>query len=157
MTEKPMQPEAVRCSLCEIAQRQIVRGEYWTLVLNANQSTLGRVFFALNRHLTDVTSITDAEQRGLWRGLRVVKATLDALFAPDHYNYVFLMNVDPHVHMHVYPRYMTDRRYLTQPFTDTMFGRHYDASQRVQIDPTVETSLIDAINADLASRGAIEF
>src|SRR5579875_3392947 len=83
----------------------VLDNEYWTLILNDNQATLGRVFFYLKRPETDVTALTPDERESLWAFLAEVKYALTALFAPDHVNYMFLMNLDSHVHMHIYPRY----------------------------------------------------
>ena len=66
----------------------------WAIMLNRDQSLLGRSFLVLLRPETDVTRLTDAEVVHLWAGVRRVKAALDALWAPDHYNFAFLMNLE---------------------------------------------------------------
>src|SRR5919199_5424295 len=97
------------CSLCHLTRGVVAENEYWIMALNENQATLGRVFFALKRHETDVTALTADERETLWRFLAEAKEALLALFAPDHFNYMFLMNIDPHVHMHIFPRYRAAR------------------------------------------------
>ena len=117
------------CTLCHLTRGVILENEHWTLVLNENQATLGRVFFALKRHETDITTLTPEELTSLWTFLSETKLALTALFAPDHFNYMFLMNLTPHVHMHIFPRYQHPREYLDQLWTDSHFGDHYDPNE----------------------------
>jgi diadenosine tetraphosphate (Ap4A) HIT family hydrolase len=42
-------------------------------------------------------------------------------FAPDHFNYAFLQHQDRYVHLHLIPRYATER------FEDTDYPTHYAA------------------------------
>jgi len=123
--------------------------DHWNLVLNENQATLGRVFFALKRHETDVSALTDAECEALWEFLKQTKNALTALFHPDHYNYMFLMNLTPHVHCHIFPRYAAAREFLGQIFTDTHYGDHYDPAEDRPIDDTLRNGLISSLRMEL--------
>jgi diadenosine tetraphosphate (Ap4A) HIT family hydrolase len=133
------------CSLCPPTRGVILPNDFWTLVLNENQATLGRVFFALNRHETDVAQLTDAEVASLWMFVRETKTALAALFAPDHFNYMFLMNLTPHVHFHIFPRYAQPREFAGQSFADSQFGDHYDPHESRALDSNAEEALITAI------------
>ena len=96
------------------------------MVLNENQTLLGRCYFTLNRHATDALSVSIEEQTELFDFLRDAKTALDGRFSPDHYNYVMLMNVDPHVHAHIIPRYGSERTFAGETFVDGLLGDHYD-------------------------------
>jgi diadenosine tetraphosphate (Ap4A) HIT family hydrolase len=52
---------------------------------------------------------------------------LQRAFAPDHFNYAFLQNLDKnrHVHLHVIPRYATARTMAGVRFEDPDYPRHY--------------------------------
>jgi diadenosine tetraphosphate (Ap4A) HIT family hydrolase len=119
----------ITCRLCAPSEGVVLQNGFWTLVVNENQGTLGRLFFALNRHETDVTALTPDEQLSLWGFAREAKEALITLFAPDHFNYLFHMNIDPHVHMHIYPRYRTERGFDGDVFPDSRFGDHYDSAE----------------------------
>jgi diadenosine tetraphosphate (Ap4A) HIT family hydrolase len=114
------------CVLCQPGDFTVVHGEDWSIRLNEDQHFLGRCYFALNRHETDVTKITPAEVLSLWELFTTTRKCLDALFSPDHYNYVFLMNVTPHVHAHIIPRYADIRMFSGEIFVDGRLGEHYD-------------------------------
>lgn len=130
------------CPLCPPTRGVILANDFWTLVLNENQATLGRVFFALNRHETDAAALSDAEVLSLWAFVRETKAALASLFAPDHYNFMFLMNLTPHVHFHIFPRYAHPVEFAGQTFADSRYGDHYDPAESRPVDPAAETELI---------------
>ena len=139
----------MKCSLCPPMRGVVLANDFWTLVLNDNQATLGRVFFALNRHETDIAALTDAEVLSLWAFIREAKAALSALFAPDHFNYMFLMNLTPHVHFHIFPRYAEARELAGQTFTDTRYGDHYDPAESRALDAETEEALVAALRRAL--------
>ena len=133
------------CTLCPPTCGVVLPNDFWTLVLNENQATLGRVFFALNRHETDAAALSDAEVLSLWAFVRETKAALSALFAPDHFNYMFLMNLTPHVHFHIFPRYAQPREFGGQTFADSRYGDHYDPAENRALDAAAEEQLIAAL------------
>ncbi|MGI4789691.1 MAG: HIT family protein [Janthinobacterium lividum] len=141
------------CTLCPLTRGVILENDSWTLVLNENQATLGRVFFALNRHETDIARLTDAEVVSLWAFVRETKEALTALFAPDHFNYMFLMNLTPHVHFHIFPRYAQPREFGGLRFTDDQYGDHYDPQANRSMDAADQAALIAALRHQLTQPG----
>ena len=133
------------CTLCHPARGVVLPNDFWTLVLNENQATLGRVFFALNRHETDIVRLTDPEVLSLWTFVRETKAALTTLFAPDHFNYMFLMNLTPHAHFHIFPRYAQPREFAGERFADEQYGDHYDPNASRALDADAEEALIIAL------------
>ncbi len=135
----PMPEIMPGCSLCPPTRGVVLDDDYWTLVLNENQATLGRVFFALKRHETDVSALTPDELTSLWAFLARTKAALASLFAPDHFNFMLLMNLTPHLHMHIFPRYAASRRFADETYADARFGDHYDPTEtRLADDATLD-------------------
>ena len=137
------------CTLCPPARGVVLPNDFWTLVLNENQATLGRVFFALNRHETDIARLTDAEVLSLWAFVREAKAALTTLFAPDHFNYMFLMNLTPHVHFHIFPRYARLREFAGERFADSQYGDHYDPNESRALGNAAEEALINVLHREL--------
>jgi diadenosine tetraphosphate (Ap4A) HIT family hydrolase len=140
------------CPLCPPGRPVVAEDRYWRLVLNENQATLGRVYFALKRHETDVTALAPEEVLALWRFAAHAKRALDSLFAPDHFNYLFHMNLTPHVHMHLYPRYKTLRTFAGQTWTDTRFGDHYDPQEVRTLDKATDELLVNALREALGAQ-----
>ncbi len=123
--------------------------DYWVAALNENQATLGRVYFVLKRHETDIAQLTVEEQASLWRQVAAVKAGLSTLFEPDHFNYMFLMNLVGHAHFHIYPRYAGPRTFAGLTFTDPHFGGHYDPAAERRLEDGVRDSLVEALRAQV--------
>lgn len=133
------------CSLCQpLDDDEVWSGPHWRVIVNRNQNTLGTVFLVLNRHETDIVNLTDDEVLALWTGIRSVKDVLVSLFQPDHFNYAFLMNQDPHVHLHVIPRYTSPRDFAGQSFEDS------DASGQRHLSPAVYQEIVSAIREGFA-------
>lgn len=92
----------------------------------------------LNRHSEDVTGLPDDEWLSLRRDLAATKRALDELLQPDHYNLLFLMNVDRHVHLHIWPRYRSRRTWQGMDYEDPDFGSPCNASPRAMTDEDLE-------------------
>ena len=137
------------CPLCRPTRGVVLANDHWTLVLNENQATLGRAFFALDRHETDIAALTEDELASLWTFLRETKQALIALFAPDHFNYMFLMNLTPHAHFHIFPRYAVPRDFAGQAWADSRFGDHYDPAESRAVDDLVMDALASALRHEI--------
>ena len=122
---------------------------HWVIALNTDQALLGRCYLALKRPETDVTALMGDELTDLWVGVRRVKAALDDLWTPDHYNYAFLMNVDPQVHFHVIPRYRGRREFAGGTFTDPEFGGHYRVGPERRLDDAGYDAVLAAVRQRL--------
>jgi diadenosine tetraphosphate (Ap4A) HIT family hydrolase len=97
----------------------------WLTVINRNQDLLGKMFIVLRRHEEDAVALTVEEWAELRKEVRWVTARVREAFAPDHFNYSFLMNHDPHVHLHVIPRYVGTRELAGLLFTDPAYPESY--------------------------------
>lgn len=141
------------CPLCPPARPVVAENAHWRLVLNENQAPLGRVYLALKRHETDVTALAPDEVLSLWQFAKRAKRALENLFAPDHFNYLFHMNLTPHVHMHIYPRYKAERAFAGQTFADAHYGDHYDPHQARMLDTETDNLLVNILRNALAVQG----
>ena len=119
---------------------------HWYVVVNYSQNYLGKVMLVLRRHETDVTRLTATEQEEFWQLLRQTKEALVKLFWPDHFNYAFLMNLGPHVHFHVIPRYADQREFAGQIFTDGQLGDHYQLTRNL-VPIEVRENLAEALRS----------
>ena len=128
----------------------IAQSERWAVVLNADQTLLGRCFLLLRRPESDVTALTDAELSELWGVVRKTKAVLKTLWDPDHFNYAFLMNVDPQVHFHVIPRYENRREFAGGTFVDGSFGDHYRVGVARALDEEGYSAVVAALRGKFA-------
>jgi diadenosine tetraphosphate (Ap4A) HIT family hydrolase len=87
------------CVLCRrpVDWPVIRESEFWLTVVNRNQNLLGKTFIALCRHEEDIVALTPGEWAELQEEVQWVTERVRKAFAPDHFNYAFLMNLDRHV------------------------------------------------------------
>jgi diadenosine tetraphosphate (Ap4A) HIT family hydrolase len=137
------------CLLCraEFETPVIRESARWRTFINRNQNLLGKTIIALKRHEDDVSQLTIEEWTELLVEVRWTVERIRQAFAPDHFNYSFLMNMDRHLHLHVIPRYVEDREVAGFTFVDPDYPSAY------QLPPTPEQStspsLIAAVHAAL--------
>jgi diadenosine tetraphosphate (Ap4A) HIT family hydrolase len=134
---RPLQPETI-----------VEVGATWTIAVNVNQNLLGKTMLILNRRSDSVTDLTQEEWTDLHTQVRRLRVALDALFEPDQYNYAFLMNLDPQVHLHVVPRYRGIRRWGGLEFDDPHWGEVFGPEQRI-LEATHLGRMRDEIRATL--------
>lgn len=128
------------CALCQQdAADEVWTGERWRVVVDRNQSTLGRCFIALKRHDEDISTLTDGEVVDLWATIRNTRDVLTARFRPDRFNYAFPMNQDRHAHLHVIPRYDGPRAFAGYEFAER------DDGSRLQLPDHIHLEIVTAI------------
>jgi len=120
------------CALCATElQTPVVReSRFWRTAVNRNQDLLGKMIICLLRHEESVTALTTDEWKELHEEVRWTTNRLQQAFAPDHFNYAFLMNMDHHVHLHVIPRYVGTRTLEGAEFSDPAYPGVYQALPR---------------------------
>ena len=92
------------CALCGPLSTPTLREtRFWRTTFNRNQNLLGKLMIVLRRHEAAVARLSSEEWAELQTEVRWATNRLRIAFAPDHYNYAFLQNVDRHVHLHVIP------------------------------------------------------
>jgi diadenosine tetraphosphate (Ap4A) HIT family hydrolase len=96
----------------------IKKYNHWVVLLRPKQITLGSIVIA---YIPDVESLSDVTKEGFNELQIVIKNLEDTLkktFSYDKINYLMLMLVDKQVHMHVIPRYKTNKQFNGMKFLD---------------------------------------
>jgi diadenosine tetraphosphate (Ap4A) HIT family hydrolase len=140
------------CVLCRrpVDWPVVHESEFWLTVVNRNQNLLGKTFIALRSHEEDVVALTPREWAALHEEVRWVTERVAQAFAPDHFNYSFLMNLDRHVHLHVIPRYLGARELAGVTFEDADYP---DAYSPTPVSELASQALISAVAEALNSPG----
>ena len=126
----------------------VERGALWTLTINRNQNLPGKSVLVLDRHCERVSDLTAEEWADLHPCIARVTAALDDLFAPDAYNFAFLMNLDAHVHLHIVPRYASPREWRGETYDDPHYGSLFGSEERSATEETLD-ALVDAVKGRL--------
>jgi diadenosine tetraphosphate (Ap4A) HIT family hydrolase len=141
------------CFACRAAfETPVIReSTFWRTVINRNQNLLGKCMVVLKRHEEQVAQLTTEEWHELHHELDWLTNRLRDAFAPDHFNYSFLMNMDRHVHLHVIPRYVESRELAGVVFVDPEYPSAYRSRPAAgEISPSsVIVAVAGALSAEL--------
>lgn len=103
----------------------------WGLFLHLDQRYLGRAYVWHNRH-TDMArfmGLSLCEMLKLQEVASLYERTLERLWQPDHINYAWLGNEFAshrgHGHLHIIPRYVSERVFDGRTYLDENWGRNY--------------------------------
>lgn len=101
----------------------VVATEHWTWSVRPVQSTLGCGILSLNRLCPTFGGITAGEGEALAAVVGTLEDRVRDVYAADKFNYLMYMMNDPHVHMHVFPRFKTPRVCEGRTFVDDTWPR----------------------------------
>jgi diadenosine tetraphosphate (Ap4A) HIT family hydrolase len=113
------------CQLCGpyIGNSTFIKGfDYWTLLVNYMQPTLGSTLVVLNRHVTSLSDLKANEAIDYWKIASDLERALQLSFQPQRINHLMLANAVRHVHYHVVPRYQEPVEFMGMNFVDEKFG-----------------------------------
>ena len=125
------------CTWCNITESEkiylLIDSKYWEVYLADKQDYIGRCILVLNRHCESLSKLNDEE----WTELKVLIEQLETAIAnalgASMFNWSCLMNdfykpeaPNPHLHIHVRPRYKSPITINGKTFTDEEFAHHYD-------------------------------
>jgi len=108
-------------------QFRIYDFEHWVLFLHKGQQYLGRCYLALKRDgAIDIFEDTKPEELSeLFHAVAAIKEAMAELFSPDKYDYCSLANEWHHCHLHLIPRYQSERQFHGVAFVDQCWGKNY--------------------------------
>jgi diadenosine tetraphosphate (Ap4A) HIT family hydrolase len=114
------------CILCDINPAEnntfIRQYQFFTVLANFKQPTLGASLIVLNRHVSRLSEFIAAEKKEYWTVVDAVEYALDSAFEPDGVNYLMMANTVPHIHWHVVPRYKDPRQLAGARWVDENYG-----------------------------------
>lgn len=119
--------------------------EHWVVMLRPRQLTLGACVIAAKSGVTSFGELS-AEAGAEWP--RVVcdfEGTLRGLFGAEKFNYLGLMLVDPHAHMHAIPRYATPPIYKGVAYADTLYPKPPDLGVVLDMEENVFKDLCASV------------
>ena len=121
------------CDLSEEDKRYLVyETAFWSVFLSDEQDYIGRCVLVLKRHCGSLSDLTDGEWKELRDLICKVEACLKTVLGAALCNWSCLMNSfykksepDPHLHIHVRPRYDEPVTVNGRAYADREFGHHY--------------------------------
>ena len=124
------------CDWCSLSERdkrfQLYESKSWSVFLSDEQDYIGRCILVLKRHCNSLAELTEDEWDELRSLVCKVEACLKAVLGATLCNWSCLMNSfykapmpDPHLHIHVRPRYAQPVTLSGNIYIDSEFGHHY--------------------------------
>ena len=121
------------CNLSEEEKRfQVYERTFWSVYLSDEQDYIGRCILVLKRHCGSMTELTEDEWEDLRHLICKVETCLKTILGAALCNWSCLMNSfykesepNPHLHIHVRPRYDKPVMVNGSTYIDSEFGHHY--------------------------------
>ncbi len=125
------------CEWCNLSEKDkkymLFQTEYWQVFLADKQDYIGRCILVCKRHVGALSDLNDEEWFDYKQAVnKLEKAIFDA-FGATMYNWSCLMNdfyksdiPNPHLHIHLRPRYRNPVLINGKVFIDEEFGHHYN-------------------------------
>jgi diadenosine tetraphosphate (Ap4A) HIT family hydrolase len=142
------------CGICPIIEG-IRAGTFvdWVAELPRSWLTLGDAQFyrgycvlLAKRHVTELHAMPRGEAHELLDEILAVGRTLADVLKPLKLNYECLGNQEPHVHWHIFPRYLNDPMRLTPVWLRA------ETERKVSLEKSDRDELIAAIRGELVRR-----
>jgi diadenosine tetraphosphate (Ap4A) HIT family hydrolase len=142
------------CGICSMIER-IQGGAFpdWVAELPRSWLTLGDAQFyrgycvlLAKRHATELHVMPRGEAHELLDEILAVGRTLAEVLKPLKMNYECLGNQEPHVHWHIFPRYLDDPMRLAPVWVRP------EAERKVSLSAHDRTELMKAIRSELVRR-----
>lgn len=100
------------CELCDTTGGELLwQDDFCHIVLVPDAHYAGFCRVILNRHIKDMTDLSETERSRLMNTVFAVEAGVRETIRPDKINLASLGNMTPHLHWHVIPRFEGDRHY----------------------------------------------
>ena len=124
------------CEWCNLSEEdkqfQLCESKSWYVFLSDEQDYIGRCIMVLKRHCNSLSELKDYEWDELRDLIGKVEECLKTVLGATLCNWSCLMNSfykepapDPHLHIHVRPRYDKPVVLNGHTYTDSEFGHHY--------------------------------
>lgn len=135
-----MENEMNNCGWCNLSEEekrlQVYESAFWSVFLADEQDYIGRCILVLKRHCGSLAELSDEEWKDLHDLVCKVETCLKRVLGASLCNWSCLMNSfykeavpDPHLHIHVRPRYDKPVIINGNTYTDCEFGHHYALHQ----------------------------
>lgn len=129
----------------------------WSVYLADKQDYVGRCILVLNRHCGRLSELTDDEWMDLKRIVERLEHCFKTVLGAELCNWSCLLNdfykkadPNPHLHLHVRPRYKAPFSLDGVRYVDEEFGHHYDPKKANVIDADGRRKLYDLLKSSLA-------
>ncbi len=124
--------------------------EHWCVLLRPAQVTLGSLVMVCKQDVTQFSDISSAAFAEMGQVTKDIETGLKTVCDFDKINYLMLMMVDPHVHLHVIARYSESRVFEGVEFKDTGWPAVPQLGDGFKPEPEVFAKLLTCVKEAFA-------
>lgn len=132
------------CVFCNSVGGELLwQNDLCRIVLVDDVNYVGFCRVILNKHIKEMTDLSEAERINVMQITFVVEQVLRDVLQPTKINLASLGNKTPHIHWHVIPRFETDVH-----FPETVWSAEVRRTEKPNIDDlalTLKAKLADAL------------
>jgi diadenosine tetraphosphate (Ap4A) HIT family hydrolase len=118
---------------------------HWCILARPQQVTLGALVLAAKSDVTSFRALSPEAFTDMHKATALIENGLKRFKTYDKINYLMLMMVDPHVHMHVLPRYGSDQNFADKTFFDAGWPAAPDLKSAPALTSSEFTAIISAL------------
>ena len=102
----------MKCGLCYAVKNKTPNRIYelrsGVAFVSFDQKYEGWCVLAFKKHVQDMRELSKEDYKDFWDDVKILANAIEKAFSCDKINYAVLMNVSPHLHCHIIPRYKSD-------------------------------------------------
>ena len=132
------------CSWCELSDKEkkylLFQSQYWSVYLADEQDYIGRCILVSDRHCASLSELTIEEWGELGEIVKKTELCMKNVLGAEMCYWSCLMNSfykksepNPHLHIHVRPRFRKPVVVNEKSYADEEFGHHYALRKNGQI------------------------
>lgn len=148
------------CSWCTLSAEEqkwmLMQTASWSVYMADEQDYIGRCVLVLNRHCGHLSALTDHEWMDLKRLIELLEQCFRSVLGAELCNWSCLLNSfyksshpNPHLHLHVRPRYKEPVSLNGVQYADEEFGHHYSLKKANKLDEKQFKELFDLLKRGL--------
>ena len=145
------------CDWCNLSEEdkqfQVYESTFWSVFLSDEQDYIGRCILVSKRHCGSMTELTADEWKDLRNLICKVETCLKMVLGATLCNWSCLMNSfykesdpNPHLHVHVRPRYAKPVMINGNTYIDSEFGHHYAVHKSESISVKDKDEMFTCLN-----------
>lgn len=149
-----------KCEWCNLSEKEkqwlLSDTEYWTIFLADEQDYIGRCLIMLKRHCGNLSELQMPEWIELKQIIDELECCFKTVLGAELCNWSCLMNSfykkdvpNPHLHVHVRPRYKNPVILKENEYIDSEYSHHYRLSKGVFLPEEDMQELFQLIKSNL--------
>ena len=148
------------CTWCNLTDSEkkyiLIDSKYWDVFLADKQDYLGRCILVLKRHCESLSQLNDEEWAELKNLIEQLETAITNSLGANMFNWSCLMNdfyksdtPNPHLHIHLRPRYKSPVTINGESFYDEEFAHHYNNHEQDKLTESEKETVYNLIKEAL--------